>query len=88
MDYVNAVCPCAGLSTLNRSKLRGSDNAANEWMIKSGEYVLGRIKPKVFWGENAPGLFSDRGVGMVDRLRLVFVSYPFVQNLAESFGLL
>ena len=71
VDYINAVCPCAGLSTLNTSKARGSDNAQNEWMIKSAEYVFGKIKPKVLWGENAPALFSDKGLGMVDKLRLV-----------------
>ena len=75
MDYINAVCPCAGLSMLNTSTntgtSRGTDAEKNKWMFDSAEYVLGRIKPKVFWGENAPGLFTTMGKGVVDCLRLV-----------------
>ena len=73
IDYINSVCPCAGLSMLNRSKGagvgRGSDAEANKWMFKSAEYVLGKIKPKVVWGENAPLLFTKTGQGVVDGLR-------------------
>ena len=53
MDYINSVCPCAGLSMLNTSKAggtaRGADAEKNKWMFQSAEYVLGRIKPKVMW---------------------------------------
>ena len=56
---------------LNRSKGRGADAEANKWMFKSAEYVLGKIKPKVMWGENAPMLFTPKGQDVVDRLRLV-----------------
>ena len=62
---------------LNRSKGtgvgRGSDAKANLWMFESAEYVLGKIKPKVMWGENAPMLFTKKGQGVVDGLRLVQV---------------
>ena len=40
-----------------------SDAKANIWMFKSAEYVPGRIKPKVFLGENAPMLFTKKGHG-------------------------
>ena len=43
-------------------KSRGSDAVQNVWMIRSAEFVLTKIRPKVFWGENAPGLFT---VGMI-----------------------
>ena len=69
IDYINGVCPCAGLSMLNTSKSRGLDAKANQWMIETAEYVLGRISPKVFWGENAPGLFTPMGEGVVNKLR-------------------
>ena len=52
VDVVNTVCPCAGLSSLSPSA--SSNNPANDWMIKSAEYVLSEMSPKVFWGENAP----------------------------------
>ena len=81
MDFINSVCPCAGLSMLNRQREgnvsflsafckllsnhlqfrlyfffkslslfqsgRGADAAQNEWMLKSAEYVLSVVKPKV-----------------------------------------
>ena len=63
---------------LNRSKGRGSDAKANIWMFRSAEYVLGRIKPKVFWGENAHMLFSKKGQDVVDGLRLVEVRLHYL----------
>lgn len=69
VDVVNTVCPCAGLSSLSPSA--SSDNAANDWMIESANYVLNQIQPKVFWGENAPRLASKMGEPVVERLRQV-----------------
>ena len=40
-------------------KSRGSDAVQNQWMIRSAVFVLETIKPKCFWGENAPGLFTS-----------------------------
>ena len=73
VDYVNSVCPCAGLSMLNTSKSdgqkRGANAAANKWMLDSSIYVLSKVRPKVLWGENAPGLFTNIGEGVVQKLR-------------------
>lgn len=52
VDVVNTVCPCAGLSMMHHHY--GDDNENNKWMIETAEYVLGRMKPRVFWGENSP----------------------------------
>jgi site-specific DNA-cytosine methylase len=75
IDFMSTVCPCAGLSQLNSakntSKGRGSDAAQNEWMYKSASFVLEQVKPKVFWGENAPGLYGKTGEGVVERLRRI-----------------
>ena len=68
VDFVNAVCPCAGLSLLSsgnpeqRSKM-------NRWMLESARFVTGEVKPKVFWGENAPALYSNGGKHVRDELR-------------------
>jgi len=67
VDVVNAVCPCAGLSSLSPSA--STDNKANDWMVESAKYVLGEVKPKVFWGENAPRLASKMGSPIVKKLR-------------------
>jgi len=74
VDVVNTVCPCAGLSMLNTRA--NSDAAANNWMFESAEYVLENIKPKVFWGENAPGLYGNMGKPVVEKLR----------KIADKFG--
>ena len=51
IDFINSVCPCAGLSMLNVSRqgqsARGSDAVQNEWMLRSAEFTLSKIKPKV-----------------------------------------
>lgn len=52
VDVVSSVCPCAGLSLF--STRYGEDNQNNRWMIETAKYVLGSMKPQVFWGENAP----------------------------------
>ena len=83
IDYINAVCPCSGLSSLNTSKTpgitRGADAVMNKWIFVTAHYVLGRIKPKVFWGENAAGLFTKIGQEIVDELRLV-INLPTICN--------
>ena len=70
VDVINTVCPCAGLSSLSPSA--SSTNIMNDWMYKSAEYVLGEVKPKVFWGENAPRLASKMGQPVV-KLSLIHI---------------
>jgi len=76
VDFMSAVCPCAGLSMLNSNtngsaKARGGDAAQNEWMYKSARFVLETVRPRVFWGENAPGLYSAMGETVVENLRAI-----------------
>lgn len=66
VDVVNAVCPCAGLSSFSTKS--SPDSATNEWMYRTAEFVLGTVKPKVFWGENAPRLSQSSGKKVADRL--------------------
>jgi site-specific DNA-cytosine methylase len=67
VDVVNTVCPCAGLSSLSPSS--NANSTTNDWMIKSAEYIIEQVKPKVFWGENAPRLASKMGEKVVGQLR-------------------
>ena len=73
LDFVSTVCPCAGLSMLNNasnsSSARGSDAIQNDWMYKSANWVLENLRPKVFWGENAPGLYTKIGQGVRNNLK-------------------
>jgi site-specific DNA-cytosine methylase len=77
-DFISALCPCAGLSTLGTGDASKRE-AANSWMYKTTEHVLGHLKPKVFWGENAPAMYSQSGTkGEAVRQRL--------QAMAEQHG--
>jgi site-specific DNA-cytosine methylase len=67
VDVVNTVCPCAGLSSLSPSS--NADSTTNDWMVKSAEYIIESVRPKVFWGENAPRLASKMGEKVVTQLR-------------------
>jgi site-specific DNA-cytosine methylase len=89
VDFVSTVCPCAGLSMLNSNtngstKARGGDAAQNEWMYKSARLVLGQVKPKVFWGENAPGLYSAMGEKVVENLRAIGKEYGYSFSLIKT----
>lgn len=79
VDIVNTVCPCAGLSSLSRSS--GAEPSVNEWMYKTAEYVLSEIKPQVFWGENAPRLFSKSGEKVAAQLHKIGVRNGYSLNL-------
>ena len=52
-------------------KKRGADAAANKWMYESSVYILSKVRPKVLWGENAPGLFTVMGEGVIEKLRKI-----------------
>ena len=82
VDVINTVCPCAGLSSLNTSA--SSDAAANDWMLTSANYVLGTLKPKVFWGENAPRLASKMGEPVVENLRTIGREFGYTFSLYKT----
>jgi site-specific DNA-cytosine methylase len=82
VDVIGATCPCAGLSSLSPSS--SSDNKANDWMVESAKYVLGKVKPKVFWGENAPRLASKMGEPIVKELRKVAKENGYKMSLYKT----
>lgn len=86
IDFVNSVCPCAALCRLNTSKgdKHGSDAPQNNWMYKSAEYILGTIKPKVYWGENAPALAGDAGQPVVKKLIEIGKKYGYVFSVYKT----
>lgn len=68
IDFVNTVCPCAGLSMLSTAKDRETRDKSNKWMLESADVILGKVRPRVFWGENAPTLFTNMGTWVRDIL--------------------
>lgn len=79
VDVINTVCPCAGLSSLSTTS--SADSTVNEWMYKTAEYVLKELKPKVFWGENAPRLFTTAGKKVADKLYSIARENGYTLNL-------
>lgn len=69
VDVVSSVCPCAGLSQLSHGF--GDQNENNKWMFITAEYVLKNVKPRVFWGENAPGFAGKIGDTVRNGLRKI-----------------
>jgi site-specific DNA-cytosine methylase len=60
----------------------------NEWMQTTAEYVLGEIKPKVFWGENAPRLASKMGEPVVKKLRATARENGYTMSIYKTKSIL
>lgn len=86
VDVVNTVCPCAGLSSL--SPTFGHQNEKNEWMYQTAQYVLEQIQPRVFWGENAPRLFSQSGRPVLNKLYELARKYGYTLNVYSTKSML
>lgn len=86
LNVVNAVCPCAGLSSLNTSS--SSDNATNDWMVESAQFVLKNLRPNIFWGENAPRLATKMGRPTVNRLRYIASQQGYTMSLYKTQSIL
>tara|TARA_B100000282_G_scaffold30844_1_gene19793 strand:- start:76 stop:1275 length:1200 start_codon:yes stop_codon:yes gene_type:complete len=86
VEVINTVCPCAGLSSL--SPTASSDAAANDWMLTTADFVLGTLKPQVFWGENAPGLASNIGGPVVKKLREIGKEFGYSFSIYKTKSIL
>lgn len=86
VDIVNAVCPCAGLSSLSPSA--NSEAAANDWMTTTAKYVLEEMKPRVFWGENAPRFAGEMGKPIVRKLRKIAKENGYTLSIYRTKSLL
>lgn len=86
VDVVNTVCPCAGLSSLSFTS--GSDNPANDWMLRAARYVLESVQPQVFWGENAPRLASKMGEPIVKEMRKMAKEFGYTVSLYKTKSIL
>jgi site-specific DNA-cytosine methylase len=86
VDIVNAVCPCAGLSSLSPSA--SSDSAVNDWMMITAKYVLEEMKPQVFWGENAPRFAGEMGKPIVAKLHKLARENGYTMSIYRTKSLL
>ena len=86
VDVVNAVCPCAGLSSL--SPAANSDAAVNDWLSITAKYVLEEMKPKVFWGENAPRFAGAMGRPIVEKLHKLATANGYTMSVYRTKSML
>ena len=86
VDIVNAVCPCAGLSSLSPSA--NSEATANDWMMITAKYVLEEMKPQVFWGENAPRFAGEMGKPIVEKLHKIAKENGYTMSIYRTKSLL
>jgi site-specific DNA-cytosine methylase len=84
VDFVSALCPCAGLSQLNSAASRGANAPQNEWMYKSAEFIFENVRPRVFWGENAPALYGSVGLPVAERLREIGERHGYSMTLLRT----
>lgn len=66
VDVVGSVCPCAGLSMMSQGY--GDDNQNNRWLLETTKYVLEDVRPRVLWGENAPGFAGKIGKNIREQM--------------------
>lgn len=86
VDVIGTTCPCAGLSTLSHSA--SGDSLTNEWMYKTAEFVLGSLKPQVFWGENSPQFAGKMGKPVVNKLLSIAKANGYVMSIYRTKSLL
>lgn len=86
VDVVSTTCPCAGLSSLSTSS--GADNVKNEWMYTTSRYVLEHMKPRVFFGENAPRLATETGKKVRDTLKNIGKEFGYTMLVYQTKSLL
>lgn len=90
VDVVSTVCPCAGLSMLNcavdksSKKARGCGAVQNGWMYTTAEIILDQLMPRVFWGENAPGLFTRSGTEVREWLHQIARDYGYSLSFVKT----
>lgn len=82
VDVICSTCPCAGLSRL--SKDAGSDNLTNDWLIKTTDYVLRTLKPKVLWGENAPALAGAVGKPIREKMQEIGKEFGYTMSVYRT----
>jgi site-specific DNA-cytosine methylase len=86
VDVISSVCPCAGLSLLSQGY--GDANENNQWMIKTAQYVLGEVQPKVFWGENAPGFAGKIGKTVREQIQKIGKDNGYTMSVYRTKSLL
>lgn len=86
VDVVGATCPCAGLSSLSPSA--SADSSVNDWMTTTAKYVLEEMKPKVFWGENAPRFAGEMGKPIVNKLHAIGRENGYTMSIYRTKSLL
>lgn len=86
IDIVMSVCPCGGMSSQNTSKgdRKGVNAPQNNYMYNSAEYILEKVKPTVYFGENAQALFEESGAPIIERLKAIAEKHGYSFSLYKT----
>lgn len=78
IDFVHGIPPCSGLSQASLWKKNTRDVAPpNDWMYDSAEFILNNIQPKIYAFENAPGLYTNIGIPVREKLIEIGKKYGY-----------
>ena len=85
IDIVTSIPPCAGLSmSAQLSPEKRLASKVNDWMYKCAEFILDKIKPKIYVFENAPGMFTSVGCNCRDNLKDIALKYNYSINFFKT----
>ena len=71
LDFTVCTPPCAGLSNMNTGKtaaVRGAGCMKNDWMYQVAIDSIDKLNAKAVVIENAPGLYTDKGTEVANKL--------------------
>lgn len=93
LDIGISVPLCSGLSMLNASigrsnKSRGADAEQNKWIYETAEFMLKYAEPTVYIGENAPGLYTEKGEKVRDKIYELAKRYDYSVSFYKTNSLL
>ena len=85
LDIIVGTPPCSGLSmSAQLSPEKRLASKVNDWMYKSAEFILSKIKPKIYVFENAPGMFTGVGCNCRDNLKDIATKHGYSINFFKT----
>ena len=86
INLIVSTCPCAALSSLNTGKTketRGGEALQNDFIYISAEQAIKCYDADIVLGENAPGLYTNKGINVANRIySIAKKQVAFAKNLA------
>lgn len=72
------------MNTGKDASSKGVDAIKNQWMYDSSRHILENYRPKVLAGENAPALYTKKGVPVAEKLYAIAKEYGYSFSLYKT----